>query len=205
MQKLNCSFSEQNNFQTSMPVLSDPPEFKMISRAAASIMMHASPSDALGHVLFLVKNHHAKVQIKSDRIQPGDIISFDFVYESQSWTDNKPTTTVLETRHPDLMTKCPCSESQGFLSINGEHGYQRETFKFFIFMIIFSEEEYYGNGEKFVLNNPLFNENTLELKLSFKHNTACFKPFIIDKMSNKCVSPVITMLIKIHDENMNQK
>jgi len=83
-----------------MQVLSDPPEFEVISRAAASTMMHASPPSSLGHVLFVDKNKHTIIQLKSESIRSGDIISFDFVYECHPSTDDQPTATILQTRHP---------------------------------------------------------------------------------------------------------
>ncbi|CBY11784.1 unnamed protein product [Oikopleura dioica] len=173
------------------PVLGDAPEFNVISRAAASIMQYAK-TEALGHILYLEKNKHTTIEIKSDTIQSGDIIAFNFSYENpyshHSSADDQLKALTLQTRHPDLMSKCSCSESQGFVTITGDHGYQ----------------EYGGNGEKFVLNEYLVG-NTMQLKLSFKHNTACFKPFIIDRMSNRGISPVVQMKIQVHDANMNPR
>jgi len=180
--------NQQNYVLTPVPVLGDAPEFNVISRAAASIMQYAK-TESLGHVLYLEKNKHTTIEIKSDAIQSGDIITFDFFYENRhSTADDQLKALTLQTRHPDLMTKCSCSESQGFVTITGDHGYQA----------------YGRNGEKFVLNEYLVG-NTMQLKISFKHNTSCFKPFIIDRMSNRGISPVVQMKITVHDINMNPR
>ena len=133
--------SEQNYVLAPVPVLGDAPEFNVISRAAASIMQYAK-TESLGHVLYLEKNKHTTIEIKSDTIQSGDIISFDFFYENphnrHSTADDQLKALTLQTRHPDLLTKCSCSESQGFVTITGDHGYQGETYQsclFFIFLL----------------------------------------------------------------------
>ena len=129
--------SEQNYVLAPVPVLGDAPEFNVISRAAASIMQYAR-TESLGHVLYLEKNKHTTIEIKSDTIQSGDIITFDFFYENphsrQSTADDQLKALTLQTRHPDLMTKCSCSESQGFVTITGDHGYQGEIYQFILFL-----------------------------------------------------------------------
>ena len=170
--------------------LYDPPEFTILSRAAASVMQHTN-TESTGIVLFVEKNKHTTVEISHDCIQAGDVLLFSF------WYGNTP----LQTRHEKLIS-CSCSEQSGFVTINGKEGHQGQLH--FIKKFLTFESVYGGVNEEFVLNNYLMGSK-MELKLSFKHNTACFKPLIVDRMHNRGVSPIITMDVQVLDGNKNPK
>ena len=170
--------------------LFDAPQFTILSRAAASVMQHTD-TERTGIVLFVEKNKHTTVEISHDCIQAGDTLLFSFGYK------NIP----LQTRHEKLIS-CSCSEQSGFVIINGKEGHQgqaRFMRKLFTFELVYG-----GVNEEFVLNNYLMGSK-MELKLSFKHNTSCFKPLIVDRMKNRGVSPIITMDIQVLDGNKNPK